>query len=138
MRVTMLDLLTIVPYYTGYLCRDLAKRDVDVTLASVTYHLDPTWFQRLGVTNRPGFSDLTRSINIRPRPLRQLVKATECLLNLAAQWFRIAFAKPHILHVQFLPLLQNAVPFELWTLRWARFNGVNIVFDGLLRGRMRK
>lgn len=128
LRVTMLDLLSIVPYYTGYLCAALAKAGVDVKLAAVTYHLDHTWFQRMGLVTRPGASDISRWIQLRPASLRQIVKFAECLLNLFAQGMGILFSKPDVLHVQFLPLLQRSLPFELWLLRWARLLGVKIVY----------
>ncbi len=128
MRVTVLDLLAIVPYYTGYLCRDLAKTDADVTLASVTYHLDRGWFQRMGIANRPGLSDITRWANPRPAALRQAIKLIECLLNIGAQCVRIAARRIDVLHVQFLPLAQRGLPFELWVIRWARLAGVKVVY----------
>jgi len=124
----MLDLLSIVPYYTGYLCHALVKESVNVRLAAVTYHLDRTWFQRVGIETHPGLSDITRWINLRPAALRQAVKFAECLLNLFAQALRMAIMPPDVLHVQFLPLVQKGLPFELWLLGWARLAGIRIVY----------
>jgi glycosyltransferase involved in cell wall biosynthesis len=128
LRVTMLDLLSIVPYYTGYLCAPLAKCGVDVRLAAVTYHLDRTWFSRICVATHPGLSDITHFIQLRPAALRKTAKFAECLINLTAQSLRMFFSRPDILHVQFLPLVQRGLPLELWFLRWARLCGVKIVY----------
>jgi glycosyltransferase involved in cell wall biosynthesis len=57
-----------------------------------------------------------------------VVKLVEYLANLAVQSVRMGIAPPAVLHVQFLPLVQRALPFELWALRWAKLAGVKIVY----------
>jgi glycosyltransferase involved in cell wall biosynthesis len=127
MQAVILDLLSIVPYYTGYLSRDLARQGVDVRLASVTYHLDPGWFDSIGVANRAGV-DTARWFRPESPAIRQPLKLAEYLLNLFLLAVKIIFARPDVLHVQFLPLVPRGLPFEIWVLRLARARGVRIVY----------
>jgi glycosyltransferase involved in cell wall biosynthesis len=127
MQAIMLDLLSIVPYYTGYLSRDLARQGVDVRLASVTYHLDPGWFNSIGVPNQATL-DTARWFRPESPAIRQPLKLIEYMLNLLALALRLIFTRPDVLHVQFLPLVPRGVPFEMWVLRLARALGVRIVY----------
>jgi glycosyltransferase involved in cell wall biosynthesis len=127
MQAIILDLLSIVPYYTGYLSRDLARQGVDVRLASVTYHLDPGWFQSIGVPNRATL-DTARWFRPESSAIRQPLKVMEYLLNLAALALRLIFLRPDVLHVQFLPLVPRGIPFEMWLLKLARALGVRVVY----------
>ena len=127
MQAIILDLLSIVPYYTGYLSRDLQRNGVDVRLASVTYHLDPGWFSSIGVPNR-ALLDTARWFRPEWPALRQPLKLFEYLCNLLALAGRLVFQRPDVLHVQFLPLVPRGVPFEMWLLKLARALGVRIVY----------
>ena len=128
MRVFMLDLLSIVPYYTAHLCAGLAQVDgTEVTLASITYHHDPECFRRHGVRNAPGPLDIASKIPV-PATARRVLKFAEWVVNMAALPLRFAIARPDVLHVQFLPLCERRLPFERWLLRAARALGVPIVY----------
>lgn len=127
MQAIILDLLSIVPYYTGYLSRDLAKQGVDVRLASVTYHLDPGWFDSIGVPNRVAL-DTARWFRPESPAIRQPLKLIEYLFNLFVLALKLVFTRPDVLHVQFLPLVPRGLPFEIWTLKLARALGVRIVY----------
>ena len=127
MQAIILDLLSIVPYYTGYLSRDLKRNGVDVRLESVTYHLDPGWFGSIGVPNR---ATLDTASWYRPdsSAIRQPLKFAEYLFNLFALAVRLIVGRPDVLHVQFLPLVPKGLPFEIWLLKLARMLGVRIVY----------
>ena len=127
MQAIILDLLSIVPYYTGYLSRDLARQGVDVRLASVTYHLDPTWFHSIGVPNQATL-DTARWYRPESSAIRQPLKLIEYLFNLLALALRLIFRRPNVLHVQFLPLVARGFPFEMWLLKLARALGVRVVY----------
>ncbi len=128
MRVTMLDLLSVIPYYTGHLCAALrCFPNVRVSLASVTYQHDPQFFRREGIRNDPGVLDLTSNLRGTPPPLRRALKLFEYLLNLAALTVRFVRSRPEILHVQFLPLLRY-VPVEHWFIKLARTLGTKVVY----------
>ncbi len=128
-RVFMLDLFSIVPYYTGRLCASLqAANRVQVTLASITYQHDPECFRRLRVHNDPGPLNLTYRLQGAPAAARRLLKLGEYVVNMAALLFRLALSRPEILHVQFLPLLAYGVPLEEWWLRIVRTLRIPIVY----------
>ena len=127
MQAIILDLLSIVPYYTGYLSRDLKRDGVDVRLESVTYHLDPGWFQSIGVPNR-AMVDTARWYRPESSAIRQPLKLAEYIFNLGALALRLLIGRPDVLHVQFLPLVPRGLPFELWLMKLARSLGVRIVY----------
>jgi glycosyltransferase involved in cell wall biosynthesis len=127
-RVAVLDLLSIVPYYTGYLCRSLNQAGVRAELQSVTYHLDAQWFSSVGVDNRTYALDSTRWFQPKQAWLRRPLKMAEYLLNLAAFAVSLPFTKPDVIHVQFLPLFERGLPLEIWLLRFARGLGIRLVY----------
>ncbi len=128
-RVFMMDLLSIVPYYTGHLCA--ALRDVEelrIDIGAITYHLDPDFFQRKKLQTNPGALDLISNIKIGSPMVRRVLKTGEWLINMAALALRFTIAKPDVIHVQFLPMLKLGVPLELWLLKLARKRGISVVY----------
>ena len=124
--VLMFDLLPSVPYYTGHLCVGLSGiGNLHVTLASATYPHDSGFFQRTGLRPRPGLFDV--AYRLRFSPARRAVKLVEYLLNLNATTLRFLQSKPSVLHVQFTPLVERGLPFELWFLKIARALGIKVV-----------
>jgi glycosyltransferase involved in cell wall biosynthesis len=125
----MMDLLSIVPYYTAHLCAALAYRtDVDVEIGSIRYYLDPNCFARLGLRLSPGPLDVVSRFAHIPSILRRVLKTIECTMNMAWLAMRFAFDKPDIVHVQFLPLVLFGLPFEVWLLSFAHRRGIKIVY----------
>ncbi|MFI5072535.1 MAG: hypothetical protein ACHP8A_16760, partial [Terriglobales bacterium] len=57
-RVFMMDLWATVPYYTAYLSKALLKENVDLTVGSITYYLDPVCFSSRGIKVDPGLLDV--------------------------------------------------------------------------------
>ncbi len=129
LRVVMLDLAAIIPYYTSHLCAALQRlEDIHVRLASVTYPHDTDCFRRLGVRNHPGVLDLTRLLRRFPAALRRTAKVPEYLVNLSAVLAHSLFWKPDVIHVQFLPLATRGLPVERWFLRTFRALGARVVY----------
>ncbi|HME05718.1 MAG TPA: glycosyltransferase, partial [Bryobacteraceae bacterium] len=127
-RVFMMDLLSIVPYYTGHLCEALDNRaDIQLEVGAIRYYLDPDCFERMGLRTAPGLDIVSRLKSI-PRPLRRVFKTAECLFNLCVLAARFTRRKPDILHVQFVPMVLFGLPFELWFLRFAKRQGIQIVY----------
>jgi glycosyltransferase involved in cell wall biosynthesis len=128
-RVTMLDLVSFVPYYTGHLCAGLQRDDgIQVTLASITYHLDPGFFRRLGLQNAPGLIDVVFRLRQAPPPLRRVLKLMEYLINLVGQLLHLAWSKPDAIHVQFLPLASYGISIERWALHVVRALGIRVIY----------
>jgi glycosyltransferase involved in cell wall biosynthesis len=129
LRVVMLDLLSIIPYYTGHLCEALNRNgSCRVDLASITYDHDPEFFKRIGVRNDPGALNFGYELTGFPVRIRQALKALEYLLNLLALLVRMTLSRPDVLHIQFLPLLAYGIPVERWFLLVVRALGIRTVY----------
>jgi len=128
-RVVMLDLLSFVPYYTGHLCAALRQSDeIRVALASITYSYDPGFFRRLGIRNNSGLVDLAFRIRHGGQLLRRAAKLVEYGLNLTSILIRLIWSRPHVMHVQFLPLASYGLSIEAWILRLVRACGIRVVY----------
>jgi glycosyltransferase involved in cell wall biosynthesis len=129
LRVFLMDLLSMVPYYMGHLCLRLRQVEgIEVTLGSITYSHDPSFFKAAGLLNDPGLLDMAYSLPNAVAPVRSALKVLECLLNLAAWTLRFRVSKPDIIHIQFIPLVNYRLPFEVWFLKLARGFGIKLVY----------
>ena len=122
----MMDLWATVPYYTAYLSRALMQEGVDVQIGSITYYLDRACFQGRGLRLDPGLGDVVGRLDL-PRVLRRAFKLAEGAGNLLALRARFSRRVPHVVHVQFLPLLRLRWPLDLWFVRFCRRRGSKLV-----------
>lgn len=127
MKVFVMDMLCMVPYYDGYLCSALQEKDPDIKLGAISFHLQPNLFTEQAVHRQPGVIDLVARLNIRSRTFRQLLKFSEYLLNLFLLLVQFSVAKPDIIHIQWIPLVVRH-PVELWFLRFMQKRGVKLVY----------
>jgi glycosyltransferase involved in cell wall biosynthesis len=128
-RVFMLDLLSIVPYYTSELSAALLRgHGVELELGAIAYYLDPDCYRRQGLSFSPAIQDVVSRAGRLPRPIRRIAKTVEYLANLTRLWVRFQTAKPDLVHVQFLPLVLFGSSIELRFLRSLRRRGVRIVY----------
>ncbi|MBV9182617.1 MAG: glycosyltransferase family 4 protein [Acidobacteria bacterium] len=126
LRVFMMDMLAMVPYYDGHLCAAMAhEAGVEVTLGAITYSYDQGYFHRQGVQNKPGI-DVAARLTL-PRFLRRAIKIVEAVVNLCVLAIRFLFNRPEVLHVQFLPMMEFGLPFERWMLRLAHALRIKVV-----------
>lgn len=123
-----MDMLCISPYHDRYFCEALKQVGIDVTLASISFHLDRDFFHRNHLTNDPGLLDVAAKLRIRRAGVRQILKAIELCLNLLAYSMRFVFTRPDIIHIQWLPLVTHT-RVELWFLRFARRLGIKLVYS---------
>jgi len=127
LRVFLFDLLPTVPYYTGHLAAALSGvSNLELGLGAATYVRDRTFFQRIGLRKAPGVFDFAASFD--SHPLRRGMKLAEYLWNMAALAARFVRNKPDIVHVQFTPLLERRLPFELWFLRTVHALGIKLMY----------
>ncbi len=126
LRVFMMDLWAIVPYYTAYLSRALLAEGVDLTVGSISYYLDPDCFTRCGIKVDPGLLDVVGKFPL-PRVPRRVLKLLEALVNLSALTVRFLVSPPEVIHVQFLPMLKWRLPLDFWFLEFCRKRGAKIV-----------
>jgi glycosyltransferase involved in cell wall biosynthesis len=122
----MMDLWAIVPYYTAYLSRALMAEEVDLTVGSISYYLDPGCFSSRGIKVDPGLLDVVGKFPL-PRVPRRVLKLLEALVNLSALTVRFLVSPPDVLHVQFLPMLNWRLPLDFWFLEFCRKRGSKIV-----------
>lgn len=122
----MMDLWAIVPYYTAYLCRALQNENVDLTVGSITYYLDPDCFSSRGVPLSPGPLNIVGRFPLSKLP-RRVFKLVESTLNLFALTIRFLMEPPDIIHVQYLAMLRWRVPMDLWFVRFFQSRGTKIV-----------
>ena len=128
LRVFVMDLWCIIPYYTAHLCTSLKEQNVEVVLGSISYHFDPACFEKVGLKNDPGVLDIVGKFRIRQPMLRRGLKFVESCINMAVLPLRFALDKPDIIHVQYIPLVEEGLPMELWLLRAARLMGIKLVY----------
>jgi glycosyltransferase involved in cell wall biosynthesis len=122
----MLDLLSIVPYYTSELSAALLRRgDVELELGAVTYYLDRGCYKRQRLSFAPGLVNVVSQVPRLPRAVRRISKTAEYLINLASLRLR---SRTDLIHVQFLPLLLFGSTLELRFLRSVQKNGVRVVY----------
>jgi glycosyltransferase involved in cell wall biosynthesis len=122
----MMDLWATVPYYTAYLSKALLQEDVDLTVGSITYYLDPKCFSSRGIKTNPGLLDIVGKFNL-PRGPRRILKLCEAMLNLSALAIRFLISPPDVIHVQYLPMLKWRLPLDFWFLEFCRKRGSKIV-----------
>jgi glycosyltransferase involved in cell wall biosynthesis len=128
-RVFVMDLVSIVPYYTGHLCT--ALKDVpglQVDLGAIAYYLDPQFFRRRSLSAADGIVDVVSRLPGLPAAVRRPLKTAEYAVNLLLLLARWTFRRPDVLHVQFLPMLRFGIPFELWFLRAVRLMGIRVIY----------
>jgi glycosyltransferase involved in cell wall biosynthesis len=123
--VYLMDLWSFIPYYMARLCESLQDESIDVELGSVRYHLDRNYFYQHGLL--PDSALLDWGGGFQHPLLRRLVKSCEYAANLLGLSARFCVAHPKIIHVQFLPLVDRGLPFEIWFLRLCQWLGVRMV-----------
>ena len=67
-------------------------------------------------------------LNLGNPRVRRSLRFLEFVANLSALTLRFQFARPDLIHVQWIPLVAEGVPFELWFLKLAQRRGVKIVY----------
>jgi glycosyltransferase involved in cell wall biosynthesis len=125
-RVYMMDLWSFIPYYMARLSAALGREAVEVTLGSARYHLDRNYFQNSGLA--PDRFLFDRGGALQSGFWRRLIKSLEYVANLCLLGIRLAFSRPDILHVQYLPFLERGWSFEIWFVRWCRRLGLKTIY----------
>lgn len=125
-KVFMMDLWATVPYYTAYLSKSLLAENVNLTVGSISYYLDPNCFSSRGIKVDPGLMDVVGRFPF-PRLLRRVLKFAEAMLNMSALSVRFLISPPSVVHVQYLPMLKWKVPLDFWFLKLCRKRGAKII-----------
>jgi glycosyltransferase involved in cell wall biosynthesis len=125
--VFLMDMWATVPYYTAYLAKALmAGGEVEVQVGSISYYLDPACFTSRGIRVDPGLMNVVGRYRL-PRLLRRPLKLAEGMVNLAALTLRFAVRPPDVVHVQYLPMLLERLPMDLWFVEFCQWRGAKVV-----------
>lgn len=126
MKVIIMDLLCVSPFYCFYLTKALEGQGADAKLASIKFHRDPLFFKNSNIKNDPGLIDIVSHHKIWPGRLKNILKIIEYYINLLAYATRVIFNRPDVVHVQWLPQITKT-KIELLFLRWLKFLGIKVV-----------
>ncbi len=127
MRVALVDLLTMSPFYDYHLAESLAPLVDDLTLYAITYHLDPAYWSTLPCKRATGALDIVSKLGIKSSSLRRALKTGEYIANWSSLGMRWRWQRPDILHVQWLPLLSRT-SLELGFVSGAQRLGIPLVY----------
>lgn len=114
-RAVLVDLLCNSPYYCAPLAGALRAAGIEAELASPRFYLEPRFID--AYPRAPWIVDLTVMFP-RPRLLRLVTQFVEGLLNFAHLMIRILQGEYDVVHVQWIPFEDRALPF-MPLLRWA-------------------
>ncbi len=126
-KVVLMDLLCMAPYYDSYLIKALNDNGLPASLAAISFHLDLEYFKKNNIKIDPGLLNIVAQLGIKSQRLRSILKGLEYGINLLVYSVRFIFARPQVLHIQWLPMLTRS-KIELLFVRWVRFLGIKIVY----------
>ncbi len=124
----MMDLWCQIPFYDAYLCNALAAEGVACVLGSTSFHLEPDYFSRRRVTVDSALTNFASGLDIKHPRIRRALRFLEFCVNLFVLALRLLFVRPDIVHVQWIPLVDQGVPFEWWFLKLAKRRGAKLVY----------
>jgi glycosyltransferase involved in cell wall biosynthesis len=127
MNIFIMDLLCMTPQYDRLLVKALGNRSVKVTLGSISFHLDTTYFKRNGVPMQAGIIDIVAHMGISHKTIRQWLKILEYVLNIVILRLIFIVRRPDIIHIQWIPLIQET-SLDLWFLRSLQKQGAKIFY----------
>ncbi len=127
-NVYLLDLWCQVPFYDAYLCQALRSEGIRCALGSISFHLEPDYFRRCGLKNDPGLCDVVARLKLTNPKVRRVLKLLEFCGNVTGLASRFILRKPNIIHVQYLPLIEQGIPVELGLLKLAKKRGIKLVY----------
>ena len=107
LKIDVLDLWSLTPYYERYLVQALQEEGVDAALCATSYPNAPSYFQECGLPLAAPV-DRVAKWKIKNEWGRRILKAAEYLLNQTALLSRWTQRPPDVLHIQWLPMLRRA------------------------------
>lgn len=126
LRVVMLDPCCVTPYYVGSLCQHLMASHVAVTVASIGYHFDRSYFDRIGVRLHSGMVDMASYAPL-PCSLRRVLKAAECAWNLRRLRGSMLNGQPVVAHLHQVVLAYHGGMAEIRFLDWLKAHDIPLV-----------
>ena len=127
-NVYMMDLWCQVPFYNAYLCQALQREGVACSLGSTRFHLEPDYFRQRGLKTDPGLCSVVSILKVGSTRVRRALKFLEFCGNLSSLTARFLANPPNIIHVQWIPLVDQGVPLELYFLRLAKQKGIKLTY----------
>jgi len=128
LNVYMMDLWCQVPFYNAYLCQALRGEGIACTLGSTRFHLEPDYFRQRKLNINPGLCSVVSGLKVGGTRMRRSLKFLEFCGNLSSLTARFLAIPPDIIHVQWIPLVDQGLQLELWFLEVARKRGIKLAY----------
>ncbi len=107
LKIDVLDLWSLTPYYERYLMQALQEEGVDAALCATSYPNAPDYFSECRLPLAAPL-DRVAKWKIKNEWGRRILKGGEYLLNQTALLSRWTQRPPDVLHIQWLPMLRGA------------------------------
>jgi glycosyltransferase involved in cell wall biosynthesis len=127
MKVFIVDLLCISPFYDKYLVQAIQKQGVDVEFFATSFVYEPSYWRDTGMTIASGLCDNVALRGIRVVWLRRLLQIKEYICNWRLLLQQAKQRKPDLVHIQWLPLLEKTT-LELTFLRTLNRMKIPVVY----------
>lgn len=128
LSVLLIDIWSVVPYYTARLCSSLRGQGVNVAIASMTYDLDPQCFRRVGIRNNSGCLDVVGRRRLGNPLVRKSLKLLEGSINLLALSGRFLFFRPEVIHLHHIHFSKTRIQMQWWFLKYVKMLGIKLVY----------
>jgi glycosyltransferase involved in cell wall biosynthesis len=129
MNIAMVDLLVQSPFYDRYLAQAVAPLVNNFTLYAPRFPHEPDCFSSAAFTRTPGLTDKIGLTFSRVRSLRKPMRLLEYYFNWHTLLRRFRANPPHVVHIQWLPLLGTALAFmEMRFVRCLRSSMIPVVY----------
>jgi glycosyltransferase involved in cell wall biosynthesis len=128
MNVAVIDLLTQTPFYDRYLAEAIARRVDQFCLYASDFHREPGYFDDASFKRSTGGTDIISRYPIRARRVRQVVRVAEYTLNWLILLAKFRRQRPDVVHIQWLPMLNEKITVENLALSGLRRMGIPIVY----------
>lgn len=125
-KVFLVDLLALAPFYDRYLAEALDAR-VPTTLYATSFAYEPSYFEGTRVRRARGLLDRVAKLGVPSKTLRRGLSLGEYAFNWAKLIADVARERPEIVHIQWLPLLEQT-DIELRCVERIRKLGARVVY----------
>lgn len=124
LKVFILDILCITPYYDKYIYEHIKQINPATSLGALPFSMDSEY---LKTCEKPLLLNIVEKLNIKRRKLRRSLTHAQYYLNLSILTVSFVFRRPDIIHVQWLPMLP-VNSFEIWFIKFFKFLGIKLVY----------
>jgi glycosyltransferase involved in cell wall biosynthesis len=125
-KIFLVDLLALTPFYDRYLAEAL-QAQVPTTLYAASFPYEPDYFATTSVQRATGLLDRVAHLGITNKNARRALSLGEYAFNWTKLIADVRRERPEIVHVQWLPLLEQT-EIELRGIERIRALGARVVY----------